>query len=610
MSGAPHGDTIDGFLEFLRVERGFDFTGYKRPSLLRRIERRMTEVGVGSVGEYQEYLELHPEEFPVLFDTILIKVTEFFRDPAAWELLRERVIAPLAERVAAGESLRVWSAGCATGEEAYTLAMILAEAVGEVAFATQVKLYATDIDDDALARARSATFSGRQLGSLDEERRARFFDATGSSYVFKANLRRSMIFGRHDLTRDAPIARLDLLCCRNTLMYFDAELQGRVVARFHYALNDEGFLFLGRAETLLSHQDLFTPLETRHRVFAKVPLDPGRQVSPAIELLGRPDAGTAIPILTSAAAASPASQFVVDVDGVLVGANAAARAQFGISVTDIGRAFSDLPVSFRPLALRPLIETVYAEGTAQVREAVPRELVSGEVRHVDVTVTPLFNDAGEPLGVSIVFVDVTEMVRLRAELARSADELRDANVALQASNEELETANEELQSSNEELETTNEELQSSNEELETTNEELQSSNEELVTMNAELQHQTLELDRSSGLLDSVLASLASVVIAVDQAGHVELWNDAAKAMFGLDPSEVVGQVFADIDSGFPVADLADAVAESIGGTRQDLTVDAHDRRGHPIRCRVQITPLVLDRRELHGAVLVVTTTEA
>ena len=154
------GDEVDAFLQFLRAERGFDFTGYKRPSLLRRIERRIKEVGVGSLGEYQEHLELHPEEFPVLFDTILIKVTEFFRDPDAWELLRERVIVPLAERAETGEPLRVWSAGCATGEEAFTLAMVLAETLGEARFASGVKLYATDIDEDALARARAAHLLG------------------------------------------------------------------------------------------------------------------------------------------------------------------------------------------------------------------------------------------------------------------------------------------------------------------------------------------------------------------------------------------------------------------------------------------------------------------
>ena len=608
MTSSESNEEVDAFLEFLRAERGFDFTGYKRPSLLRRIDRRMKEVEAGSLGEYQEHLELHPEEFPVLFDTILIKVTEFFRDPDAWELLRERVILPLVARRATGDTIRVWSAGCATGEEAYTLAMVLAETVGEEAFASGVKLYATDIDEDALARARSATFSRRQLDSMDEGRRARFFDAAGSSYVFKPGMRSSMIFGRHDLTSDAPIARLDLLCCRNTLMYFDAELQARVVARFHYALNDDGVVFLGRAETLLSHQDLFSPIDSRHRLFSKIPVA-GRGPLRAPDLLSLPGAATAMPILTGAAAVSPASQFVVDVDGILVGANAAARAQFGVSAADIGRPFADLPVSYRPVTMRALIESVYAEGAAQVREAVPRQLASGEERHVDVTVTPLLNDAGELLGVSIVFVDVTEMVRLRAEVARSAEDLRIANAALQSSNEELETANEELQSSNEELETANEELQSSNEELETTNEELQSSNEELVTMNGELQRQTFELDRSSVLLDSVLTSLPSVVIVVDQAGRVELWNEAARAVFGLDPSDATGRRFVDLDVGLPVAELVEAVSEAVGGTRHDLTVDAHDRRGHLIRCRVQVTPLIVDRRELHGAVLVVSTTE-
>ncbi len=600
-------DQIEDLLAYLLAERGFDFTGYKRPSLRRRIEKRMHEVGAESFHDYRAFLDEHPEEFPVLFDTILIKVTAFFRDPDAWAHVADHVLPELIANRPPDAPLRVWSAGCATGEEAYTLAILLAEALGEVAFQERVKIYATDIDEEALAKARSGTFSARHLQDLDPSYRERYFDAVGGSYVFRPDLRRTLIFGRHDLASDAPISRLALLSSRNTLMYFNAELQAKVIARFHYALEDDGVLVLGKAETLLAHQGLFRPVEPRQRIFSKVPTGPSRRFDLASGLVDG-----AVPndpeslLISKAAAVAPVAQLVVDVDGQMTAANASARAQFGLGPQDLGRPFQDLEVSYRPIELRSIIEAAYVTGAAQVRQGAGRELDSGRHQYFDVVVAPLIDDLGAPLGVSISFVDATETVSLRREVDRSREELQTTNEELQSANEELETTNEELQSTNEELETTNEELQSTNEELETTNEELQSANQELATMNGELQSQTLILDRSRGLLDSIVGNLPGGVVVVDSHLDVEVWNRTMADLFGLPADDAVARSFTALDIGLPVAELVTPIREALAGGRNDVELCAVDRKGGALRCRIAVSPLVIDGREIHGAVLLLT----
>src|SRR5712691_479128 len=235
-------------------------------SLIRRVAKRAQELGIDSFAAYQDYLQVHSEEFPILFDKILINVTEFFRDPQSWDYLRHQILPQI---LAKNGSIRLWSTGTASGEEAYSAAMMLCEALGQDEFLRRVKIYATDIDEEALNTAR-AGYPPKDLESLDEDLRNKYFEPQGSRFVFRSVLRRVLIFGRHDLMQDAPISRLDLLICRNTLMYFTAEAQGRILARFHYALKDEGFLFLGRAEMLLTHGALFVPLDLKQRIFTKV----------------------------------------------------------------------------------------------------------------------------------------------------------------------------------------------------------------------------------------------------------------------------------------------------------------------------------------------------
>jgi PAS domain S-box-containing protein len=264
------GPGFEALLEHLTCYRGIDFSGYKQPSLIRRVVSRMRVAGVGDCVDYLAYLDGHPEEYTTLFDSILINVTGFFRDETAWAYVRETLLPQLLSLKPAEEPVRVWSAGCASGEEVYTLAMLFAEAVGPETFCSRVKIYATDVDEEALTQARQGAYTDRDLESVPAELRPRYFETAGSQHVFRPDLRRAIVFGRHDVMRDAPISRVDLLVCRNTLMYFDREAQGRILARFRMALVDAGYLFLGKAELILGHTHVFHPVNLKYHIFQRI----------------------------------------------------------------------------------------------------------------------------------------------------------------------------------------------------------------------------------------------------------------------------------------------------------------------------------------------------
>jgi two-component system CheB/CheR fusion protein len=262
-------DRFETLLDYIRCNRGSDFTGYKRQSLQRRIRRRMQAVKIFDFNDYRDFLEAHPYEFSKLFNTILINVTSFYRDWDAWTYLAEELLQRIISSKREGESIRIWSAGCATGEEAYTVAMLMLEAIGEADFKDRVKIFATDIDDAALAHARRAIYTAKDVEVVPAEIKDRYFLNQGDAYVFRPNLRRFVTFGRHDLIQNMPISHLDLLICRNTLMYFNAETQAKILGGFNFALNDTGYLFLGRAELLLTHTDLFNPVSMKYRIFKR-----------------------------------------------------------------------------------------------------------------------------------------------------------------------------------------------------------------------------------------------------------------------------------------------------------------------------------------------------
>jgi two-component system, chemotaxis family, CheB/CheR fusion protein len=310
-------DDLDALLGYLKATRGFDFSGYKRSSLERRIRKRMSDVEVSDYRDYLDFLEVNPTEFTDLFNTILINVTAFFRDRPAWDYVAEQVVPRLLEAIPAPEPIRVWSAGCASGEEPYTAAMVLSEALGEDEFKSRVKIYATDVDEDALNSARQATYSNDDLKPLPPELVERYFESGPTGQTFRADLRRQVIFGRNDLVQDAPISRIDLLLSRNTLMYFTAEMQAHILSHFNFALNDTGFMFLGRSEMLIDHTDLFSPHNLKWRVFKKVAQAHMRQrmgfIFGAGEIGGAAERGERLPDVRAAAMdAAPVAQVVID----------------------------------------------------------------------------------------------------------------------------------------------------------------------------------------------------------------------------------------------------------------------------------------------------------
>ncbi len=584
---------FEALLEFLRHSRGVDFTGYKRPSLQRRFGRRMDTVGCKSFGDYLDYLEVHPDEYEQLFEMLLINVTEFFRDAPVWEHLREVVVPGLLAAKRDSEPLRVWSAGCATGQEAYSAAIAFAEQMGVDAFRERVKIYATDIDEDALNAARLGVYTAKETESLPDDLRERYFERADHKLAFRKDLRRTVIFGRNNLVSDAPISRLDLLICRNTLMYFNAETQSRILRHFHFALHDGGVLMLGKSEMMISHRDLFAPDDLKKRIFVKQPR-PSLSSRAGAFVNGERTAVDDERVSRDAALELGPHAHVIVSGGRLTFANLPARALFRISRDDLLRPFADLPLAHAPIGLiQPVEQAMRDRRRVTVGEATfaPER---GDPRRLDVTVTPLLSSDNVAIAASISFEDVTRYAALQTELEGNRRDLELAYEELQSTIDELETTNEELQSANEELQTTNEELQSTNEELETMNEELQSTNEELETINDELRERTSELNQVNDFLETILTSLGFGVAVLDPQQRVQVWNRRAEDLWGLRQDEAVDNHFLGLDIGLPSEQLASALRAVLGGSseRESREVEAVNRRGRPIMCAATVLPLV------------------
>ena len=599
--------SFEQLLEHLRQTRGFDFTAYKRASLMRRVLKRMHTAGVATFDAYLDYLQLHPGEFAALFNTILINVTSFFRDPEMWAYVDRVILPQLLENRPDSRPLRVWSAGCASGEEAYSIAMLLAERLGIEGVREQVKIYATDVDDQSLNEARRAVFDVSRLTELPPGFVGKYFSVEGKSAALNRELRRGVMFGRIDLLQDAPISHIDLLFCRNTLMYFNADAQKRILSRFSFSMEPHGSLVLGRAEMLFSHTALFVPADLPRRVFRVVarathrdrfgPLGPGREnmangPSPQLRLR------------QAAFDADPTPQLILDAAGVLISTTATARQQFGVRSTDLGRPLRELEVSYRPADLRSAIDRVVAERREVIITDV-HHFVSGQARDYEVTVAPVLDDQQALAGIRIHFTDCTSVHRLQADLHASKQELETAYEELQSTNEELETTNEELQSTVEELETTNEELQSTNEELETMNEELQSTNEELQTINDELRTRGRDADVLNAYLESAFSSMRSGVVVVDHDYRIRVWNRRAEDMWGIRRDEAVGTPFLSLDIGLPVGELAGPMRDVMNGEKapQTRTIRSTTRRGKSIECQVSLTPLAAAEGPSAGVIL-------
>ncbi|HEY2957142.1 MAG TPA: CheR family methyltransferase [Actinomycetota bacterium] len=590
MSTVEPDKDLEILLDYLRRSRGFDFTGYKRTSLSRRVQRRMQAVGVEGYLSYLDYLEVVPDEFTQLFNTILINVTGFFRDPPAWEYVAEEVLPRIVSSKKADEPIRIWSAGSASGEEAYTLAMMAAEALGVDAVRERVKIYATDVDEEALNQARQARYGPREVEGVPAELLERYFERDGSGYVFSKELRRSVIFGRHDLVQDAPISRIDVLVCRNVLTYFNSEAQARILARFSFALQEGGFLFLGKAEMLLAHSDMFTSVDLKRRVFRKVPQATLRDR--LLALANRGDGELPAPaasdgrVREAAFEAGLEAQLVVDSTGHLLLANERARKLFNLTGKDPGRLFQDLEVSYRPLELRSMIQQASVERRPSALYEAEWRDANGEQVNLEVQLVPLFDEHQALLGVSVSFDDVTRSRRFQQELEQANRDLEDAYAELQSTNEELETTNEELQSTVEELETTNEELQ---------------------TINDELSQRTTELNQVNAFLESIWASLDGAVAVLDPELRVLVWNHRSEDLWGVRPEEVQGRRFLNLDIGLPVDRIRPILRATLSGERERgaTVADATNRRGKRIGVRVTTSPLLGSDHEVRGVIVLV-----
>ncbi|MBV8236704.1 MAG: PAS domain-containing protein, partial [Acidimicrobiia bacterium] len=397
---------LEALLRYLRDSRGFDFSGYKRGSVGRRITKRMQAVGADTYADYQEFLEAQPVEFAELFNTILINVTAFNRDPEAWKFLAEEVVPRLVETKGDDDPIRTWSAGCSSGEETYSLAVVLCDVVGEEEFRRRVKVYGTDADEEALTIARHGRYPAKAVSdAFTEEQRDRYFEPDNADLVFRKDLRRSVIFGRHDLVQDAPISRVDLLVCRNTLMYFNADTQQRVLTNFQFALNEGGYLFLGKSEALVRRLGLFEPVDIKRHVFGK--RTGANRTRPSLPPMApaTPRAPRPYDLADLSFENAAVAQIVVDRTGMLVLANRHARTLFGLGLNQVGRPFKDLELSYRPVELRSRIDQVLHERRPSTVNDVQLSLPSGGTEFLDVYLMPLTSDS-QATAVALTFLEV------------------------------------------------------------------------------------------------------------------------------------------------------------------------------------------------------------
>jgi len=564
---------LEKVLILLRAKTGHDFSLYKKTTMYRRIERRMGIHQIDRIAAYVRYLQENSQELELLFKELLIGVTNFFRDPAAWEQLKgEFIPALLADRTAGGV-LRAWSSGCSTGEEAYSLAIAFKETLEQLKprenFTLQI--FATDLDRDAIDKARQGVYPANIAADVSPERLRRFFIQEGSGYRVGKEIREMVTFATQNVIMDPPFTKLDIIICRNLLIYLTPELQKKLLPLFHYSLNPGGILFLGSAETVSTFTDLFAPLNTKTRLFRRresvLPAEPVAFPSSFVPAL--PGVPKELTMMKPAANLqsladqlllqhfSPPAVLVNDKGDILYISGrtgkylepAAGKANWNIFAMareglrfDLGSAFQKAVRHKEAITLKGL----------KVGE-------NGGTQTVDVTVQAIEEPEALRGMVMIVFTAVATPPEKKATgRSRSSasdntrvleleQELQQVREELQTTREEMQSSQEELKSTNEELQSTNEELQSTNEELTTSREEMQSLNEELQTVNAEQQSKMDELSRMNNDMRNLLNSTEIVTVFLDNDLHVRRFTTGANRLFKLIPGDV-GRPLSDIAS--------------------------------------------------------------
>jgi two-component system, chemotaxis family, CheB/CheR fusion protein len=623
MPSVPKGkDGLTAILALLRKTTGTDFSSYKPPTIKRRIARRMALVRVEKLEDYARYLEGHRDEAQALYQDCLITVTSFFRDPEAFKVLCEDVLPRLMKDRPPAAPIRVWVPGCATGEEVYSIVIGLLERAGELRGNPSCQVFATDLSESALEKARAGSYLENIAQDVSPERLQRFFTKVDGGYQVIKAIRDMCVFARHDLTKDPPFSRLDLISCRNMLIYLEPSLQQRVLAIFHYALQPSGCLLLGASETAAASKDLFAPVDKKHRIYSKRPTS-----APAVLGFAAPggDVRERREARPEAAKPGPREELPREADRILL----ARYAPAGVIVDekdDIvefrgqtdhylehthGRASLNL---FKMVRKGLLLEIRQAIQEARKKNApVRKEDVSlrhrGQLHKLDLEVIPLKGSAKKERSLLVLFETRPETKIRRGRPAErrpraaTADakqnaklrhELADATRYLQAVMQEHEAANEELQASNEEILSSNEELQSINEELETAKEELQSSNEELATLNQEMRDRNFQLGRALDYSNGIVETVRNPLLILDADLRVERANRAFSDHFQVAPEKTAGRLLHELGNGqWDIPLLRQALEVLAKGARLDDFEVEHEFPG--IGRRI----LVLNARKLH-----------
>ena len=558
----------------LSERTGHDFSDYKDRTFQRRVQRRMQVVQTTKLEGYVERLRTDPEEVGALFRDLLIGVTNFFRDPAAFRALETLAMPALFEDKAADDEVRVWVTGCSTGEEAYSIAILLREHMDRLQVVPKVKIFATDIDETAMRGARSAQYPANSVKDVAPERLKRFFVHEAGSYRLAKELRDMCIFSTHSVIRDPPFSRLDLISCRNLLIYLKPGLQGQIIPLFHYALRPGGYLFLGLSENVARYNDLFRSLDRKNRLFQRRdlfarPLMPLRQFLPhARQDTSASDASRGALLQRSSLLQKVANTVLEHFVPAYVIVNGSGEALYFSAGTGkylqaaAGPPTQDVVAMARPglrADLRTALHLAKQSGRQVMRERVAVQ-TDGGVEMISLAVEPIRE--GSEIAYGVIFIDrgPAQMQDGSDNAARWAGEdaniqqierqLQETEERLQATIEELETANEEFRSSNEELVSVNEELQSTNEELETSKEELQSVNEELQTLNYELNNKIEESDRANSDLTNLFRSTQIATIFLDRNLVIRSFTPTVTKLFNL----------IDGDRGRPLSDIVGRMA--------------------------------------------------
>lgn len=572
---------LDDFLYMIRQRLDIDFTIYKTPTILRRLQRRILATDTHNLKGYIDYLSEHPEEYQQIINAFLINVTDFFRDPDLYAYLRQQVLPDLISHARRNDNeLRIWSAGCATGEEAYSLAILVAEALGSELDQFNVRIFATDVDAEAVDFARRGVYPASALTGLSEELISRYFSQDDGQYLIRKRVRILTVFGQHDLGQRAPFPRIDMVLCRNVLIYFTPELQQRTLKVFAYSLRDGGYLVLGKAESAGSLGEYFATQDKIHKVYQRhgerILMPPARSGVPLpvpARRLGlqrvpsgllsqgsiEQDVHRKHTLNESFLLKLPVGIIMVDRRYDIQTINSAARRLLTIHGAAVGEDLIHLAESLPAARLRAAIDTAFRNGSpTTLDEVAVEELTTEAPRYLQITCHPQRTDGDQgPISTVIIVVqDITEMVQERreaeqqiqvvnAELQRARNaaqadaahrehlierlvetnrQFLEANQELTATNEELRSANEEFllsaeeaQAATEEVETLNEELQATNEELETLNEELQATVEELNTTNDDLHARGVELQELARITERERAQLSAILVSMADA---------------------------------------------------------------------------------------------